>query len=156
VKQQIKVLSLLEPWATLKAIDAKRIETRSWATKYRGEVFVHSSKKISRGQRELIEREPFRTALRPNEIYVRPEMNCGHIIARTEILDVIEITPQYAQELRANNSNEWSFGDYTPGRFAWIMGQTKRLVTPVPIKGQLGIWTWQPDEYPMLIDQNLS
>ncbi len=35
------------------------------------------------------------------------------------------------------------------------MGKTKRLVTPVPIKGKLGIWSWQPKEYPSLIPNQL-
>lgn len=149
--QDLRALSLLEPWATLKAIDAKLIETRSWATKYRGEIFIHSSKKIGREQIELMGTEPFKTALYPGGIYACPELNCGHIIARTELLDVIEITPKFSHELREISPNEWSFGNFLPGRFAWIMGETKRLVTPVPIKGKLGIWTWQPEDYPELI-----
>lgn len=32
----IKALSLTQPWATLVAIGAKKIETRSWQTPYRG------------------------------------------------------------------------------------------------------------------------
>ena len=32
----VKALSLTQPWATLVAMGAKRIETRSWATSYRG------------------------------------------------------------------------------------------------------------------------
>lgn len=32
----MKALTLTQPWATLVAIQAKRIETRSWGTDYRG------------------------------------------------------------------------------------------------------------------------
>lgn len=34
----MKALSLTQPWATLMAIGAKRIETRSWGAAYRGGV----------------------------------------------------------------------------------------------------------------------
>ena len=40
----MKVLTLTQPWATLVAIGAKRIETRSWSTKYRGPLAIHAAK----------------------------------------------------------------------------------------------------------------
>lgn len=40
----MKALSLTQPWATLVAIGAKKIETRSWSTSYRGPVAIHASK----------------------------------------------------------------------------------------------------------------
>lgn len=41
---KIKALTLYQPWATLIAIGAKKIETRSWDTKYRGPLAIHASK----------------------------------------------------------------------------------------------------------------
>ncbi len=41
----MKVLSIIEPWATLIASKQKYIETRSWKTSYRGELYIHASKK---------------------------------------------------------------------------------------------------------------
>lgn len=40
----IRGLSLTQPWATLVAIDAKKVETRSWGTRYRGRVAIHAAK----------------------------------------------------------------------------------------------------------------
>src|SRR5689334_15020257 len=40
----VKVISLTQPWATLVVIGAKRIETRSWPTSYRGPIAVHAAK----------------------------------------------------------------------------------------------------------------
>ena len=39
----MKVLSIKEPWASLIMNGTKRIETRSWKTKYRGEIYIHAS-----------------------------------------------------------------------------------------------------------------
>lgn len=39
----MKVLSIKEPYATLIANGNKVIETRSWKTNYRGELFIHAS-----------------------------------------------------------------------------------------------------------------
>jgi hypothetical protein len=42
------------------------------------------------------------------------------------------------------NEPERSFGDYTPGRFAWILADVKPLATPIPARGSLGLWEWTP------------
>lgn len=40
----MKALTLWQPWASLIAVGAKTIETRSWSTKYRGPLAIHASK----------------------------------------------------------------------------------------------------------------
>ena len=40
----MKALTLTQPWATLIAVGAKRIETRSWGTSYRGRIAIHAAK----------------------------------------------------------------------------------------------------------------
>ena len=41
----MKALSVRQPWANLIAAGEKTIETRTWATNYRGEILIVSSKK---------------------------------------------------------------------------------------------------------------
>lgn len=41
----MKVISLLQPWASLVILGHKKIETRSWNTKYRGDLLIHASKR---------------------------------------------------------------------------------------------------------------
>jgi len=43
----MKALTLTQPWATLIACGAKRIETRSWATDFRGRIAIHAAKGLS-------------------------------------------------------------------------------------------------------------
>ncbi len=59
----MKAISLLQPWATLVAIGAKRIETRSWATNYRGPLAIHASKS-PKMVNKLTWDEPFYSALK--------------------------------------------------------------------------------------------
>ena len=40
---------------------------------------------------------------------------------------------------------EKEFGDYEPGRWAWLMGHAQLLDEPIACKGALGLWTI-PDE----------
>lgn len=59
----MKALSLTQPWATLVAIGAKRLETRSWSTTYRGPLAIHAAKRFPRNCQELVLHEPFASAL---------------------------------------------------------------------------------------------
>jgi hypothetical protein len=36
------------------------------------------------------------------------------------------------------------FGDYSPGRWAWLLTDVQRLPEPVPAKGKQGWWFWEP------------
>jgi hypothetical protein len=40
---------------------------------------------------------------------------------------------------------ERPFGDYSEGRFAWLLGSITRLPEPVPAKGRQGLWNWDDD-----------
>ncbi len=39
----MKVISLLQPWASLVVMGYKKCETRSWNTKSRGTLLIHAS-----------------------------------------------------------------------------------------------------------------
>lgn len=41
----MKALTLWQPWASLIAVGAKTIETRGWATNYRGPLAIHAAKR---------------------------------------------------------------------------------------------------------------
>ena len=55
----MKVLSIREPFATLIKEKKKLVETRSWKTNYRGELYVHASitkiDKETRNRKELFD-----------------------------------------------------------------------------------------------------
>jgi hypothetical protein len=36
------------------------------------------------------------------------------------------------------------YGDFTPGRFAWLLADIEPLAEPVPAKGRQGLWEWTP------------
>ena len=59
----MKALSITQPWATLIAIGAKTIETRSWSTLYRGDLAIHAAKGFPRYARETLFEEAFRVPL---------------------------------------------------------------------------------------------
>lgn len=66
----MKAISLWQPWATLVAIDAKRFETRSWKTNYRGLLAIHAAKKFELVQKEYCLQDPFFAVLKANGLSV--------------------------------------------------------------------------------------
>ena len=140
----MKTLTFLQPWATLVALEAKRIETRSWRTSYRGPLAIHSSKGMPKAAISLCWDVPFRTALEAggyragNSPATNPfGLPLGAVIAVVELIDVYYITLENRPV-----EPEYSFGDYTPGRFAWVLRDVCRLPNPEPAKGRLGLWEW--------------
>lgn len=80
--------------------------------------------------------EPFRSFVYPVIMWDLP---LGEVVAVVQLVDCVRITAEFGESLTAN---EQDFGDYTPGRFAWILKDVKPLAKPIPAKGSLGLWHW--------------
>jgi hypothetical protein len=38
--------------------------------------------------------------------------------------------------------SDQSRGDFTPGRWAWLLDDVRKLDEPIPAKGHQGLWEW--------------
>ncbi len=154
----MKTLTLTQPWATLVAIGAKRIETRSWSTKYRGPLAIHAAQRVWPYYSD-VSTEPFARALRG--IIGRNEYGAlqidrlprGVVVATCRLADVarvVLIDGQAHADLGdgtvAIPEEELPFGDFRVGRFAWLFLEVRPLDEPIPAKGTLGLWEWEPPE----------
>ena len=130
----MKVLSLTEPYATLIKNGIKTIETRSWKTSYRGRLYIHaSSTKIPKAYKE-------NHALM--SLVNNKELSYGNIICSCDLVDCIEMTDEFIDEIKKNN-NEYVTGIYAKGRYAWILKNIEVLDNPINVKGHLGIWNFE-------------
>ena len=133
----MKVLSIIEPWATLIKERKKYIETRSWKTSYRGELYIHaSSKKIKRSEAHTIEL----LKLIPNV-----SMGYSNIICKCKLVDCIYMDQEFLEEIK-ENKQEFLCGEYSLGRYAWILKDVEPLDSPITAKGHLNIWNYEPKE----------
>ena len=135
----MKTLSLLQPHASLIAIGAKKIETRSWSTKYRGPLAIHSSKGFLKFVRELCKIEPFKTVLSKAGFDLK-NLPLGKVVATCNLVDCIKMTPEFIESIK---SPELDFGVYAVGRCAWILENVKPLDVPILAKGKLSLWEWE-------------
>lgn len=168
----MKALTLTQPWSTLVAIGAKKIETRSWNTSYRGPLVIHAAAGYGKGgareHKELCGTEPFCSVLNAackahydaldtsigvlRAMAEHSFMPMGAIVATCDLAGVartedITFDGQWSRRRDGGiqqwtlTEQEYAFGDYTPGRFAWILANIKPLAEPIPVKGALGLWT---------------
>ncbi len=130
----MKVLSLTEPFATLIKEKKKLVETKSWKTNYRGELYIHAS--LTKIAKENLEDQELMSLVE------NKDMNFGRIICKCNLVDCIYMTKEYVEEMKKNNYQEYICGEYKEGRYAWILENITPLEEPIEVKGHLGIWNY--------------
>lgn len=174
----MKALTLTQPWATLIAIGAKKIETRSWPapSTVKGLLAIHAAKGLSPvgGQRGLKEQcgvEPFCSVLnaaikeheekfwRGEGVLKRhvehPFMPLGAILAVARLLRC-ESTIGSAIWMPAKDSHEYAFGNYERGRWMWMLGDVVALPQPVRCNGGQRVWNVPETEAALVREQVVS
>lgn len=165
----MKALTLTQPYASLIAIGAKRIETRGWRTHHRGPIAIHAGIGLGpvggvAGLRTIVNREPFRAVLAAwdrhwgTDILGEPSyyLPRRRIVAVANLVDCVPTAnvdaPHHGTATwRAGNrwwvltDQERAFGDYSQGRYAWLLADVRRLERPVLARGAQGLWTLPAD-----------
>lgn len=134
----MKVLSVREPYATLIKNGIKKIETRSYKTNYRGELYIHTSLKMYdnyQDNKELL------------SLIKNHNFKLGYIICKCRLINCLYMTEEFIQDIKENNYQEYICGDYKVGRYAWILDDIEVLNNPIGAKGSLGIWNYYSDDY---------
>lgn len=141
----MKVISLWQPWASLIMLGLKRFETRSWATKHRGPLLIHASKKIVPWNelfQELSHADRCKIWIVINQAYGSYEnMPTGAILGAVDVRQMYR-TEQIKPQLSAL---EIACGDYSDNRFAWELKNTKPFDKPILAKGKQGLWNWEAE-----------
>lgn len=128
----IRAISLWQPWASLVALGAKKFETRSWATAYRGPLLIHAAKHWTKELVDLSGDYTFFKYLSKINSRVS-QLPKGAYIA---LVDLVEIFPTQGVFV---SPEERRFGDYSTGRFAWQL-ENVRTFEPIPARGYQQLW----------------
>ena len=155
----MKGLTLTQPWASLVALGAKRIETRSWGTAYRGWLAIHAARTFPREAKNVCVEEPFWTALRGDQYPQAEDMiralPLGAVVAMVRVVECFGA--EYAWRVDSPEecykwlidcrrgffgvpAKEFKFGDFSGLRHAWVLADVRALREPIACRGALGLW----------------
>lgn len=137
----MKVISLLQPWASLVVMGLKKIETRSWSTPHRGELLIHAS--LGKSGALLANENPFKKYIPHFDT-----LPFGAIIGKVILEDVLPVERLFLSDAIINQLTleERAFGDYSRGRYAWMMSEPEEFHHTIPIKGSLRLWEFDYTE----------
>jgi len=148
----VRALTLWQPWASLLAAGAKRFETRSRVTHYRGPLLIHAAaRKFSpTAPRDA---EILRHLNRPAFVEAMTEvlghadlerLPYGAIIASARLEDCQQL-PEGLHYIPSSFDRQLErealFGDFTPGRYLWRVEIVRKLDVPVRAPGARMLWS---------------
>lgn len=132
----MKALSIREPWASLIVLGIKRVENRSWGTKYRGPLLIHAANKFDRDGWDWVLQNAKRLGY-PQILHFPPPFMKGGIIGVAELFAVSESSEMGLRSWPSEVSDaslQWFFGP----RGLWL--RDARPLPWMPWKGQLGLF----------------
>ena len=109
----MKALTIKEPFASLILNKKKLIETRSWKTSYRGELYIHAG--MAKVTKKVLDRPGLKELLGTDEYE-----NYGLIICKCKLVDCIYMDEKYIEFIKNNRPDQFVCGRYEVGRYAWI------------------------------------
>lgn len=127
----MKALTIKQPWADAIAHGTKRVENRTWTTRYRGSILIHAGVAYDQTAGRTV---PDLTALADWPDYR------GAIIATAELVDI---------HPAAGCCTPWG----EPDVYHWQLANVYALPEPVLTKGRLQLWTPVPAIIRAALDQ---
>lgn len=124
----MKALTIKQPAASLIIQGDKKYEFRSWKTKYRGSILIHAGKGIDKA-----------SVIRLKE-YLPKELPSGSIIGTVDIIDCIQITPEFKEQLVIENKDIYVRASI--GEYAWKLENVVMFDKQIEAKGKLSLWDY--------------
>ena len=72
-------------------------------------------------------------------------MGYGNIICKCKLVDCIYMDQEFLDRIQ-KDKQEFLCGEYSLGRYAWILEEVEVLDEPIPAKGHLNIWNYDAYE----------
>jgi hypothetical protein len=130
----IKAVSLWQPWASLVAFGIKFHETRHWTTNYRGPLAICAARVV--------------------DTVGAPEELCQRVLGRDwvntvptgAVVAIVNLTGVKPADQVETTQDDRMAGNFSAGRFAWVLEDVQRLDQPIPIVGRQGLFNWTVPE----------
>ncbi len=134
----MKALTICQPWAWAIMAGHKRVENRTWATRYRGELAIHAGKSrnwMSHGLREIedvLGRQVVDQLFEP----LGGQLDFGTVLGIVDLIDCIPVS-------QATRRFPWvADHPFADGPICWIVENPRPITEPIPAIGHQGLWNW--------------
>lgn len=168
----MKALTLWQPWASLIAVGAKTIETRSWPTKHRGRIAIHAAQRSP----EVMRLGPWFCTQRPavevgDGVLPAKWLLCdmdpddlephalplGAIVATADLVGCVPINPQVGHEHEVYDPPDDHVYTTVDGRALFrqrVIGDPSipSNVMTIDLTSQLPLGDWSPGRWAWLLD----
>lgn len=124
----MKCLTIKQPWAWL-IFHGKDVENRTWHTKHRGKLLIHSSKEYVQGMPIMdylrLNQYASLQAYAKSKIHQPFPMTTGCILGHVKLVGCIP-----------ESTSVWA----DPGCWHWVLEDPVLFDEPIPAKGKLKLW----------------
>lgn len=125
----MKAITIKQPWATLIAKGYKEYEFRTWKTKYRGEILIHSGKVIDK-----------KAMARFEDLNLEYPIGC--IIAKANLTDCIPVDDEFRKKVIPQNPSVYNGLNKTDWNGYGFKLENVEEITPVKTNGKLSLWEY--------------
>ncbi len=138
----MKALTICQPYAHLICLPQadprhKRVENRTWATRYRGPIAIHAGKSL-----KWLDLSADRSIDLEYDILVS-DMAFGAVVATANLVDCLSV--EAIAEARYPYKYAWlETHNHIKGPWCWVLADVK-AIEPIPYTGAQGLWYF-PDE----------
>lgn len=142
----MRVISIWQPYASLLIHGFKHFETRPWPMPpalIGEEIGIASTKQIRAQQLECWQNHFFLKHYCRTGLPAMEDLPHGYLLGTLRVTESLLMTPEL---IARTPEREIVFGEWTPGRYAFRISDARPLETPIRVRGQQGIWTYEPDK----------
>ena len=68
----------------------------------------------------------------------------GAVLGTVNLDDCVCFTEDFFNGVPGHDDDERQYGDFTPGRFGFMLSDVRRFKVPIPARGSLNFWDWTP------------
>lgn len=141
---QIRGLTISQPFASLIADGEKYVENRSWPTSYRGLLAIHAGRGTQYLDRKQLKKYP-----------------TGAVVAICRVIACESFarinSAEYGRpEREAPTFREIRAHKHTEGPFCWILAGVVKLPRPYPMKGAMSLWPIEDDGFLRYLNTRLG
>ncbi|QOK30116.1 2-oxoglutarate dehydrogenase E1 (plasmid) [Cytobacillus oceanisediminis] len=139
----MKVFSMIQPWASLFLYNEAQYETRTWNTKYRSPLAIHTSKKIDV---DVCNNGTIQHLLSMHGMN-KNNLPTGMIIGVCNRINYIRVTEDnqgnaVLEDGWIVSGIDYFLGDFRVGNYIRDVSNKELLLNFIPARGKLGIWEY--------------